>query len=139
MMNFLSRLLPFGKKEALEVPQKTREKIYSLVTEFPELWEALKEVGYIMMNQKARNMVLTDKDKREDYVKEILAIDGFIKTCLNIKEQQKDDEVELSGHLPVLKEAMKREEKLVKRGKEKNIFFYLASKDLKGGRVTPEK
>lgn len=131
--DFLAKISPFGKRESLEVPIKTQEKIHALIVEQPELWEALKEVAYMMMNQKTRAAIVNNK-KDTTYIDEILAIDDFLKVCLTIKEKKRNIEVEINGHLPVMPGKGPQ-----KRAGGGNTLHYLASKDLKGGKVEAKK
>lgn len=124
--DFISKIFPFGKREALVVDEKVQERIYSLVAEQPELWEALKEVAYAIMNQKARVAIVAQKN--DNYIAEILAIDDFLKMCMTIKEKKRDIEVETNGHLPTMADTAKAQ---APAKKEKGIAHYLVSKDIK--------
>jgi gamma-glutamyl phosphate reductase len=101
--SFLSKLNPFSQKRT-ELSEKHSTQIELLITQYPDLWEALKEVSYMMMNREVRKMI---KAPNKDLIAaRVEAIDDFIKECLTIKGKKYDNIVDQSGHLPVLEGKM---------------------------------
>jgi hypothetical protein len=120
------QLNPFGKKEKLEISEKTGLAISQLVNEFPDLWDAVKAVAYAQMNACAREMI-TKTDRNRDLLAErIKSIDDLLKSFSKISSARYDETVERSQHLPVLKTKT-----IVKKEKKSNIFDYIRSNDIR--------
>lgn len=130
---FLSRINPFGKKNNLDIKEETGINIERLIVQYPEIWEALKEVACSMMNRDARKMVTAADSEKNKFSIRIQAFDDLLKECLTIKSKKYDNTVNIHGHAPILegKPGAPTLNPVETSVKKKNIFHYIMSKDIR--------